>query len=346
MSAITAQTVNELRGRTGAGLMDCKKALTEAAGDMEKAVEILRIKGMATRDKKSGRSANEGVIVLRLAADGASATVLELNCETDFVAKNEAFVALANDLAAQVEAHGHDNLTEQAFHRTGQKVNDYLTEQVTKLGENLKVSRSLTVKASAGGKLASYVHNGSKIAVVLEVAAEGAAAGHAGLADLGRQLAMQVVANGAEYLRREEVPAERLDKERVIAEEFTKSEADKAIAEAQRIVEDYKGQLAEQKSGGNDPAVIAELEKRIANSEKAAKAAEARKQGQLANIEKIKSGRVDKFLAERCLLDQPFFRDPDRKVADLVADSAKEMGGAVRVVGFQRFAVGESPEQA
>lgn len=341
MSAITAQTVNELRGRTGAGLMDCKKALTEASGDMEKAVEILRIKGVATRDKKSGRSANEGALVLRLAANGLSATVLELNCETDFVAKNEAFMALAADLAAQVEQHGHDNLLEQTFHKNGLKVNDYLTEQVTKLGENLKVSRSLTVKAGPGGKLASYVHNGSKIAVVLEVTAEGAAAGHAGLADLGRQIAMQVVANGAEYVRRDEVPAERLERERVVAEEFTKSEADKAIAEALRIVEDYKAQLAEQLAGPKDAATMEELQKRISNSEKAAKAAEARKTGQLANLEKIKAGRVDKFLAERCLLEQPFFRDPDKKVSQLLDEAKANLGGAVKVVTFHRFAVGE-----
>ena len=342
MSAITAQTVNELRGRTGAGLMDCKKALTEAAGDMEKAVEILRIKGIATRDKKSGRSANEGVLTLRVAADGASATVLELNCETDFVAKNEAFVALAEELLAQVEKHGHENLTEQAFHKTGKKVNDHITEQVTKLGENLKVSRSLTVKAGPGGKLASYVHNGSKIAVLLEVVAEGGAAGNPGLAELARLLAMQVVANGAEYIRREEVPAERLDKERLIAEEFTKSEADKAIAEAHRIIEDYKGQLAEQQAGAKDPAAIAELEKRIANSEKAAKAAEARKVGQLANLEKIKTGRVEKFLAERCLVDQPFFRDPDKKVSQLIDEAKASLGGSVKVAAFHRFAVGET----
>lgn len=341
MSAITAQTVNELRSRTGAGLMDCKKALTEAAGDMDKAVEILRIKGIATRDKKAGRSANEGILVLRLSADAATATVLELNCETDFVAKNDDFIALANDLLTQVEKHGHENLLEQTFHKGG-KVNDHLTAQVTKLGENLKVSRSLTLKAKPGNRFASYVHNGSKIAVVLELDAQGGAAGNAGLSDFGRQLAMQVVANSAEYLRREDVPAERLDKERVIAEEFTKSEADKAIAEAQRIVEDYKGQLAEQKAGANDAAVIAELEKRIVNSEKAAKAAEARKQGQLANMEKIKAGRVDKFLAERCLLDQPFFRDPDKKVSQLIDEAKTTLGGPVAVAGFTRFAVGET----
>ena len=341
MSAITAQTVNELRARTGAGLMDCKKALTEAAGDMDKAVEILRIKGIATRDKKAGRSANEGILVLRLSADAATATVLELNCETDFVAKNDDFIALANDLLTQVEKHGHENLLEQPFHKGG-KVNDHLTAQVTKLGENLKVSRSLTLKAKAGNRFASYVHNGSKIAVVLELAAQGGAAGNPGLSDFGRQLAMQVVANSAEYLRREDVPAERLDKERVIAEEFTKSEADKAIAEAQRIIEDYKGQLAEQKAGANDPAVVAELEKRIVNSEKAAKAAEARKQGQIANMEKIKAGRVDKFLAERCLLDQPFFRDPDKKVSQLIDEAKTTLGGPVAVAGFTRFAVGET----
>ncbi len=341
MSAITAQTVNELRSRTGAGLMDCKKALTEAAGDMDKAVEILRIKGIATRDKKAGRSANEGILVLRLSADAATATVLELNCETDFVAKNDDFIALANDLLTQVEKHGHENLLEQAFHKGG-KVNDHLTAQVTKLGENLKVSRSLTLKAKSGNRFASYVHNGSKIAVVLELDAQGGAAGNAGLSDFGRQLAMQVVANSAEYLRREEVPAERLDKERVIAEEFTKSEADKAIAEALRIVEDYKGQLAEQKAGANDAAIIAELEKRIVNSEKAAKASEARKQGQLANMEKIKAGRVDKFLAERCLLDQPFFRDPDKKVSQLIDEAKTTFGGTVAIAGFTRFAVGET----
>ena len=341
MSAITAQTVNELRSRTGAGLMDCKKALTEAAGDMEKAVEILRIKGIATRDKKAGRSANEGILVLRLSADAATATVLELNCETDFVAKNDDFIALANDLLAQVEKHGHENLLEQPFHKGG-KVNDHLTAQVTKLGENLKVSRSLTLKAKSGNRFASYVHNGSKIAVVLELSPQGAAAGNDGLADFGRQLAMQVVANSAEYLRRDDVPADRLDKERVIAEEFTKSEADKAIAEAQRIIEDYKGQLAEQKAGANDPAIVAELEKRIVNSEKAAKAAEARKQGQIANMEKIKAGRVEKFLAERCLLDQPFFRDPDKKVSQLIDEAKTTLGGAVSVAGFTRFAVGET----
>jgi len=341
MSAITAQTVNELRSRTGAGLMDCKKALTEAAGDMDKAVEILRIKGIATRDKKAGRSANEGILVLRLSADAATATVLELNCETDFVAKNDAFIALANDLLTQVEKNGHENLLEQAFHKGG-KVNDYLTEQVTKLGENLKVSRSLTLKVATGNRFSAYVHNGSKIAVVLELNAQGAAATNAGLSDFGRQLAMQVVANSAEYLRREEVPAERLDKERVIAEEFTKSEADKAIAEAQRITEDYKGQLAEQKAGANDPAIIAELEKRIVNSEKAAKASEARKQGQLANMEKIKSGRVDKFLSERCLLEQPFFRDPEKKVSQLLDEAKTTYGGSVAIAGFKRFAVGET----
>ncbi|MEY3837037.1 MAG: hypothetical protein RL304_19, partial [Verrucomicrobiota bacterium] len=116
MSAITAQTVNDLRQRTGAGLMDCKKALTEANGDMEKAVEILRIKGVATRNKKADRKASEGILAVQVAADGRSATLLELNCETDFVAKNEAFVALAKDLVGQAAAKGVENLLDQPYH--------------------------------------------------------------------------------------------------------------------------------------------------------------------------------------------------------------------------------------
>jgi len=299
MSAITAQTVNDLRQRTGAGLMDCKKALTEANGDMEKAVEILRIKGVATRNKKADRKASEGILAVQVAADGRSATLLELNCETDFVAKNEAFVALAKDLVGQAAAKGVENLLDQPYHAdASRKVNDYLNDQVTKIGENLKVSRALKFEANGVGRVSAYVHTGAKIAVLLELGLKSqAAASHADVADLARQLAMQVVANNARFVRRDDVSADVVAKEKEIALEFTKSEADKAIDEAKRVVEDYRGQLIEQKAANNAEA-IAELEKRIVVSEKQVIAAESRKKGQLSNIEKIVAGRVDKFFAE------------------------------------------------
>ena len=343
MSAITAQTVNDLRQRTGAGLMDCKKALTEANGDMEKAVEILRIKGVATRNKKADRKASEGILAVQVAADGRSATLLELNCETDFVAKNEAFVALAKDLVGQAAAKGVENLLDQPYHAdASRKVNDYLNDQVTKIGENLKVSRVLKFEANGVGRVSAYVHTGAKIAVLLELGLKSqAAAAHADVADLARQLAMQVVANNARFVRRDDVSAEVVAKEKEIALEFTKSEADKAIDEAKRVVEDYRGQLIEQKAANNAEA-IAELEKRIVVSEKQVIAAESRKKGQLSNIEKIVAGRVDKFFAEACLLEQSFFRDPDKKVSDLLTEAKAKVGEEVSIVRFVRFQVGET----
>jgi elongation factor Ts len=331
MSAITAQTVNDLRQRTGAGLMDCKKALTEANGDMEKAVEILRIKGIATRNKKADRKASEGMIAVQVDASGTSATLLELNCETDFVAKNEAFVALAKDLVGQAARNGADNLLEQPYHADGsRKVNDFLNDQVTKFS------------ATGNGRVSAYVHTGAKIAVLIELSTKSAAgASHAEVADFARQMAMQVVANNGRFVRREDVSAEVVAKEREIALEFTKSEADKAIDECKRVIEDYKGQLVEQQAAKNAEA-IAELEKRLVVAEKQLVASETRKKNTLANIEKIISGRVDKYFAEVCLLEQSFFRDPDKKVSQLLAELSKKVGEEVSIVRFTRFQVGET----
>jgi len=343
MSAITAQTVNDLRQRTGAGLMDCKKALTEAAGDMEKAVEILRIKGVATRNKKADRKASEGILAVQVSADGRTSTLLELNCETDFVAKNENFIALAKELVGQAAVSGVDGFLDQPYHADkSRKVNDYLNDQVLKIGENLKVSRVLKFEATGVGRVSAYVHTGAKIAVLLELGLKTqAAAANPEVAELARQLAMQVVANNARFVRRDEVSPDVVAKEREIAAEFTKSEADKAIDEAKRIVEDYKGQLVEQKAA-NDAEAVAELEKRIAVGEKQVIAAEGRKKGQLSNMEKIISGRVDKFFAEFCLLEQAYFRDPEQKIQDLIAAAKTKVGEEVSIVRFTRFQVGET----
>lgn len=343
MSVITAQTVNDLRQRTGAGLMDCKKALTEANGEMEKAVEILRIKGIATRNKKADRKASEGILAVQVDADGKSAILLELNCETDFVAKNENFIALAKDLVGQATKHGVDNFLDQAYHAdTSRKVNDFLNDQVTKIGENLKISRVLKFPASGSGRVSAYVHTGAKIAVLLELSTKSpAGASHADVAEFARQMAMQVVANNGRFVRREDVSPDVVAKEKEIALEFTKSEADKAIEEVKRVIEDYKGQLAEQTTA-NDAEAIAELTKRIGVAEKQLVAAEGRKKAQLSNIEKIVSGRVDKYFAEVCLLEQSFFRDPDKKVLELLAELSKKIGEEVSVVRFTRYTVGET----
>jgi elongation factor Ts len=168
-----------------------------------------------------------------------------------------------------------------------------------------------------------------------------AGASHADVAEFARQMAMQVVANNGRFVRREDVSPEVVAKEKEIALEFTKSEADKAIEEVKRVIEDYKGQLVEQTTANNAEA-IAELTKRIGVAEKQLIAAEGRKKSQLSNIEKIISGRVDKYFAEVCLLEQSYFRDPDKKVIELLAELSKKIGEEVSVVRFTRYTVGET----
>ena len=156
-----------------------------------------------------------------------------------------------------------------------------------------------------------------------------------------KDLCLQIAAANPLYVTRDQVPEADLAKEREIAAEFTKSEADKAIDEAKRIVEDYKGQLVEQKAA-NDAEAVAELEKRIAVGEKQVIAAEGRKKGQLSNMEKIISGRVDKFFADSCLLEQAYFRDPEQKIQALIAAAKGKVGEEVSIVRFTRFQVGET----
>jgi elongation factor Ts len=217
MANITAQQVNDLRVRTGAGLMDCKKALVEANGDSDAAAEILRKKGAATRDKKSGRVANEGTIQSHIEADAKSGALVEVNCESDFVAKNELFQAFAKQIAAHVTASGSaENLAEQPLvGDPTRKLNDLLTEQITKTGENLLLSRASFFKASANGALHAYIHNGGKIGVLVELTAADTTS--EAFKTLAKQVAMHIAASAPRYLKRDEVPADVIVKEKEIA---------------------------------------------------------------------------------------------------------------------------------
>jgi elongation factor Ts len=234
MANITAQQVNELRVRTGAGLMDCKKALVETEGDADAAAEILRKKGAATRDKKAGRTANEGTIQSHIAADAQAGALVEVNCESDFVAKNDLFQGFARQLAAHVVTTGNDeNLADQPLaDAPDKKVNDLLTEQVTKTGENLLLSRVKHLKAGPGGVIQSYIHNGGKIGVLVELTADGADAD--ALKALAKQIAMHVAAASPRFLKRDEVAADVVAKEREIA---AAQAAGKPAAAIEKIVQ-------------------------------------------------------------------------------------------------------------
>ncbi|GAB4551394.1 MAG: translation elongation factor Ts [Geothermobacteraceae bacterium] len=213
MAAITAKMVAELRAKTGAGMMDCKKALNETDGNMEEAIDYLRKKGLSAAAKKAGRVAAEGSIVA--AGDGKVGVVAEINAETDFVAKNENFQAFANGVAQAVldaRPDSVDALKEAAFPGTGRTVGEELTHQIATIGENMNIRRFECFEP-AQGVVASYIHAGGKIGVLVELTGNGDAER---MQEVARQIAMHVAAANPQYLRREDVPAEVIEREKDI----------------------------------------------------------------------------------------------------------------------------------
>ena len=274
--AITASLVKELRERTGAAMMDCKRALEATDGDIDAAIEKMRADGQAKADKKASRVAAEGVVRTAVSADGASAAMVELNCETDFVAKNEDFLALA-DAAAQaaLEQGTSDPAEVLQAQANGQSLEETRRALIAKLGENMTLRRVVLLKSS--GRVGSYIHGG-RIGVL--VAYEG------GDEQLGLDLALHIAASNPAFLDESAVPAEVLEQEKKI--------------------------LMAQAEGSGKPVEI---------------------------IEKMVGGRIRKYLAEITLVGQPFVKDPDQTVSNLLA------ANNAKVLGFERLVVGEGIEK-
>jgi elongation factor Ts len=208
MAEITAGMVKELRERTDAPMMDCKKALNEAAGDMPKAEEILRVRFGNKASKAAGRIAAEGVVGIRIDADGKRGAMIEVNCETDFVAKNHDFLAFARDLAGLVVSNNPADVAAlSAVALNGRAVEQIRTELVGRMGENMSLRRFARIEAK--GRLSSYVHGGAKIGVLVDVSG--------GDEQLGKDLAMHIAAAKPVSLARNNVPAELIEKERSVA---------------------------------------------------------------------------------------------------------------------------------
>ena len=203
---ITAELVKELREKTGAGMMDCKKVLTETDGDMEKAAELLRERGIAKAAKKSSRGAAEGLVAAYVSEDKKVGSVVEVNSETDFVAKNEEFRAFVNDIAKQVATKNPatvEELLSQKYLDTESTVQEVLTSKIATIGENMSVRRFARYEAQ--GLVESYIHGDGKIAVLVNF--------EKGEETLAKDVCMQIAAAKPEYLSREEVPAEAVQKE-------------------------------------------------------------------------------------------------------------------------------------
>ena len=274
---ITAEAVKALRERTGAGMMECKKALVETGGDLDAAAELMRKAGLAKADKKAGRVAAEGAIVIRRAADGRSAVVVEVNCETDFVARQEQFQGFAGSVADAALAAGTDSLEALLALPLagGTTVEETRRALVARIGENITVRR--LARLSAPTRIGSYVHGG-RIGVLVGL--------DGGDETVAHDLAMHVAASSPQYASAADVPAAQLDKEREI--------------------------LAAQAALEGKPAEI---------------------------VARMVEGRIRKYLAEICLVGQPFVKDPDVTIEKLLK------GAAARVTGFVRFEVGEGIEK-
>jgi len=223
MAEITAAAVGKLREMTNAGLMDCKKALVEANGDLPAAVDILRKKGVATAAKKAGREAKEGVIAQHILPGSRAGVLVEINCETDFVAKNETFRSFCDDVARRLAADPKADLETDRV------------AAVARIGENIKISRHQRLEVSGNGMVAAYIHTGAKLGVLVEVgAAKESTVGSDPFKELVRDITLQIAAAHTIAVSRDQVDPAIIAKEKEIAQEQVKNSPPQAVA---KIVE-------------------------------------------------------------------------------------------------------------
>lgn len=233
MTEINAEQVRSLRERTGAGMMECKKALTDAGGNAEKAILILRERGAAGAAKKAGRTAKDGSIVSNVSADGRQGVLVEVNCETDFVARNEDFKKFTAEVARLLMKDLNTDLEKMR------------TEIVAKTGENVQISRREQMAAGPSGRIGVYIHTGSKVGVMLEIGAgKPETTATPAFSEVMDEIAMQIAASKPACLAREEVPAERVAEEKSVLEKQVDPKKPPQIRE--KIVEGRLGSFYEQ----------------------------------------------------------------------------------------------------
>jgi len=214
MAEISAQLVKELREMTGAGMMECKKALTETGGDLDKAVDVLRTRGLAAAAKKAGRATNEGLIIAKVASDALSAALVEVNCETDFVSRNEVFAALANKIGDAALAGNPASIEElNALALDGLTVADAITDAIHTIGENMQISRFVCLTADKGA-FSSYIHGGGRLGILVQFNFNKAQTAEAeAFTTVAKDIAMQVAAASPLAVSQDDFASEVIDKE-------------------------------------------------------------------------------------------------------------------------------------
>ena len=286
--AISAQDVKKLREQTGCGMMECKTALTDANGDFEQAVVLLREKGLAKAEKKAGRIAAEGTVVTYTDEAKKVSVMIEVNAETDFAAKNEKFLDFAKTCAktvAEQDIKDVDALMNATPAGADRTVDGMLKDLILVISENMKVRRFVKYE----GPVVSYIHGGGRIGVMVKFDVTDEVAANAEFKEAAKDVAMQIAALNVPFLSEDTVPADRIAKEKEI----------------------ITVQIKNDPKSANKPDAI---------------------------IEKMATGRLNKFFKENCLLDQEFVKDSSMSVA-------KKIGGDIKIVDFVRFEKGEGLEK-
>ena len=289
--AITAKAVAELRAKTGVGMMECKKALTETNGDFEEAVKVLRERGLAVAAKKADRIASEGVVDIMTNEAGTKTAMIEVNAETDFVAKNESFREFVKGILKTIldtDAKDLEDLMGKNYLDTDLTVEAKLKDMIFMIGENMNIRRFMVID----GLTSTYIHGGGVTGVVISFEADDAAKNNPGFAAFAKNIALQVAAMPVLYLDKESVPASAIEEEKQI------------------LIAQIK----------NDPK-------------------NANKPDQI--LEKMVLGKIGKFYEKNCLTEQSYVKDDSLTVAQYVAATAKEFGGAIKLTAFNVYERGE-----
>ena len=338
---ISAQMVKELRESTGAGMMDCKKALVETDGDMDKAVDLLREKGLGKAAKKADRLASEGLVSVEVSADHKIATISEINSETDFVAKNQNFINLVKNTTLHIQAKGISSVEElNSSVINGVKFDEHLKSQIATIGENLVVRRFETIKTGANGVLNGYLHSNGRVGVIIAAACDSEQTAQ-NAQELIKNLCMHAAAMKPQVISYKELELDFIEKEFLAL----KGEFEKENEEFVRLGKPlHKIPQFGSRAHLSDEILAKEIE---------ALKDELRKQNKPEKIwDKILPGQIDRFIADNTQIDQRltllgqfYVMDDKKTVEQVIEEEGKKLGGKIEIVKYVRFEVGEGLEK-
>ena len=339
--SISAGMVKELRELSGAGMMDCKKALVSTEGDMDKAMDYLREKGLGKAAKKSDRLASEGLVSVAVNDDFTKATISEINSETDFVAQNDGFINFTKSVTSHLQTTGvatHEELTKTKVN--GVDFEEYFGTEVSKIGENVVLRRFATIASGANGVVNGYGHQNGRVGVIIGAVCDSAKTA-AGVKELLKNIAMHAAAMKPTVLSYTDLDADFIEKENIaiIADIEKENEELRRLKKPEKRIPQFVSKL--------------QLTDEAMAQAKAEMEATLKEQGKPEQIwDKIIPGQLERFVADNTQLDQQlallsqfFVMDDKKTIEQVVAEKAAELGGTIELVDYIKYDLGEGLEK-